>query len=102
MTEPHFGIDGWTYQGTALEERFPGHVEAELAPLTHLICAGTATTWTFERAARLLEGEGAFGQAYAVIEAAVAAASGAGQPVDGGLVRWRGRLAVAVLERGAG
>jgi hypothetical protein len=93
VIEPRFGIDGWTYQGTVLEEQFPAVVEAELAPLVHAICAGMGTAWTFERAARLLEGERAFAQAYAVVEAAVAA----GLAEDAGLVRRRGRLAAAVL-----
>ena len=93
VVEPRFGIDGWTYQGTELEGWFASGVEAELAPLAHAICAGMATAWTFERAARLLEHAGAFSQAYAVLDAAVAG----GAPVDAALARWRARLAAAVL-----
>jgi hypothetical protein len=93
VVEPRFGIDGWTFQGTVLEERFSGAVEAELAPLVHAMCAGVATAWTYERAARLMEQEEAYSQAYAVLEAAVAG----GVTVDAGLVRWRGRLAATVL-----
>ena len=95
VIEPRFGIDGWTYRGTVLEERFPGHIEAELAPLAHAICAGMATPWTYERTARLLEAEGAHAQAYAVLASGIAS----GLPVDAALSRWRGRLAAAVLRQ---
>jgi len=95
VIEPRCGIDGWTYQGTVLEERFPGPVEAELAPLAHAICAGMATPWTYERTARLMESEGAYAQAYAVLDAGIAS----GLTLDSALTRWRGRLAAAVLRQ---
>ena len=75
VVEPKLGIDGWTYQGTALEERFPLPVEAELAPLVHGLCRGLGTPYGYERAADLLESQQSYAQAYAVVEAYFARAA---------------------------
>ena len=94
VVEPRLGIDGWTYQGTVLEERFPVPVEAELAPLVHGLCRGFGTPYGYERAADLLEGQQSYAQAYAVVEAYLARAV---RP-DPNMVRRRARLARAVLD----
>jgi hypothetical protein len=93
IVEPRLGIDGWNYAGTVLQECFAPTVEAELAQAVHMICGGQATAWNYRRAAQLLEGEGAHGQAYAVLEAWAAD----GPDPDPGLPKWRARLAAAVL-----
>jgi hypothetical protein len=93
VVEPRFSIDGWTYRGTPLEEAFPPQVEAELAQAVHMICAGLATAWNYRRAVQLLEREGAYAQAYAVLEFWAAE----GPDPDPGLPKWRARLARAVL-----
>jgi hypothetical protein len=98
IVEPRFGIDGWNYAGTVLEDRFAPEVESELAQAVHMICAGPATGWNYRRAAQLLEGQGAYGQAYAVLEAWAAH----GPDPDPGLPKWRARLAAAVLAQGEG
>lgn len=93
IVEPRCGIDGWSYQGTALEERFPPQVEAELAQAVHMICARLATAWNYRRAVQLLESQQAYSQAYAVLEVW----SAEGPDPDHTLSRWRARLARAVL-----
>ena len=93
IVEPRFTIDGWTYYGTALEERFPPQVEAELAQAVHMISARLATAWNYRRAAQLLEREREYSQAYAVLESW----SSEGPDPDPTLHKWRARLAQAVL-----
>jgi hypothetical protein len=95
LVAPRYGIDGWTYQGTVLEDRFPADIEAELAALTHAVCAGLATPWGYEESARLLERHGAYAQAYAVVMAYV----DAGAIPDSPLMKRRTRLAAAVLSQ---
>jgi hypothetical protein len=98
VVEPRFGIDGWSYAGTVLEECFEPRVEAELAQAVHMICGGLATAWNYRRAAQLLEGQKAYAQAYAVLEAWAAD----GPDPDPNLAKWRARLASAVLVHGGG
>jgi hypothetical protein len=93
VVEPRCGIDGWTYEGTLLEESFPSQIEAELAQAMHMICARLATAWHYRRAAQLLEGQRAYSQAYAVLEIW----STEGPDPDPTLPKWRARLARAVL-----
>ncbi|ACU70320.1 hypothetical protein Caci_1397 [Catenulispora acidiphila DSM 44928] len=93
VVEPRCGIDGWTYQGTELEECFPPQVEAELAQTVHMICTRLATAWNYRRAAQLLESQRAYSQAYAVLEIW----SAEGPDPDPTLPKWRARLARAVL-----
>jgi len=98
LVEPRLGIDGWSYTGTPLEDCFPPQVEAELAQTVHMICAGLATAWNYRRAVQLLEGQGAYVQAYVVLEDWAAD----GPDPDPGLPKWRIRLARAALTHGAG
>ena len=93
VVEPRLSIDGWSYEGTALEECFPPQVEAELAQAVHMICTGHATAWNFRRAVQLLERQRAYAQAYAVLETW----SAEGPDPDPTLPKWRARLARAVL-----
>lgn len=93
VVEPRFSIDGWTYEGTSLQECFPPQVEAELAQAVHMICAGLATAWHYRRAAQLLEAQRSCSQAYAVLEIW----SAQGPDPDPALPKWRARLARAVL-----
>lgn len=93
IVEPRCGIDGWTYEGTDLQECFPPHVEAELAQTVHMICARLATAWNYRRAVQLMEGQGSYSQAYAVLEIWAAE----GPDPDPALPKWRARLARAVL-----
>jgi hypothetical protein len=93
IVEPRFSIDGWTYEGTSLEECFPPQVEAELAQAVHMICARLATAWNYRRAAQLLENHRAYSQAYAVLEIW----STEGPDPEPALPKWRARLARAVL-----
>jgi hypothetical protein len=97
LVAPAYGIDGWTYQGTVLEECFPPDVEVELSALIHAVCSGLATTWSYEQAARLLEKQKAYGQAYAVVAAYIES----GAVVTGSLLKWRARLADAFLAQAA-
>lgn len=94
VVEPRLGIDGWSYQGTVLQERFPGPVEAELAPLVHSLCGGFGTPYGYERAAELLESQKSYAQAYAVIEAYLAS----GARPDAAMAKRRARVARAVLD----
>jgi hypothetical protein len=98
VVEPRLGIDGWTYQGTVLQERFPGQVEAELAPLVHGLCGGLGTPYGYERAAELLEGQRSYAQAYAVLEAYFAAHFASGARPDPAMAKRRARVARAVLD----
>ena len=93
IVEPRCGIDGWTYQGTDLQESFPPHVEAELAQTVHMICARLATAWNYRRAVQLMESQRVYSQAYAVLEIWAAE----GPDPDPALPKWRARLARAVL-----
>ena len=93
VVEPRFSIDGWTYEGTELQECFPPDVDAELAQAVHMISAGLATAWHYRRAAQLLESQRVYAQAYAVLEAW----SAEGPDPDPALPKWRARLARAVL-----
>ncbi len=93
VVEPRCTIDGWTYAGTELAERFPPQVEAELAQAVHMICAGLATAWNYRRATQLLEGQRAYSQAYAVLETW----ANEGPDPDPTVPKWRARLARAVL-----
>jgi hypothetical protein len=100
VVEPRLGIDGWTYQGTDLQECFPAAVEAELAPLVHGLCRGLGTAWGYERAAHLLESQKSYTQAYAVVEAYFAAVARPAERSAPAMARRRARLARAVLDAG--
>ncbi|WP_194904861.1 hypothetical protein [Catenulispora rubra] len=93
VVEPRLSIDGWSYEGTELEECFPPQVESELAQAVHMIRTGHATAWNYRRAVQLLEGQRAYSQAYAVLETW----STEGPDPDPTLPKWRARLARAVL-----
>lgn len=69
-------------------------MEAELAPLVHGLCRGLGTPYGYERAAYLLESQKSYSQAYAVLEAYLAS----GAVLNPATVKWRARLARAVLE----
>jgi hypothetical protein len=98
VVEPKLGIDGWTYQGTDLEECFPAAVEAELAPLVHGLCRGLGTEWGYERAASLLESQQSYAQAYAIVEAYYAAVAQPAARAATAMAKRRTRLARAVLD----
>jgi hypothetical protein len=100
LVAPRYGIDGWTYQGTELEECFPPDVEPEIAALAHAVGAGLTTSWGYEQVARLLERHGAYGQAYAVIQAHIDQSTAQDAIPDSSLMKWRARLAQAVLAQG--
>lgn len=98
IVEPRFGIDGWSYAGTVLQECFEPRVEAELAQAVHMICGGLATDWNYRRAVQILEGQRAYAQAYAVLEAW----SAEQEEPDPALAKWRAKVAAAVLKHGGG
>ncbi|MFI1378786.1 hypothetical protein [Embleya sp. NPDC020886] len=69
LVQPRRSLDGWTLEGTALEDRFEREELRELGTLLHGVGAEMRTAWTYERAADLLERAGERPQALAVVEA---------------------------------
>jgi hypothetical protein len=93
LAEPRFGIDGWTFEGTALAGRFPIDTDGEAATLLHNVRRGFATPWTYNRLSDLLIRHGEREQALAVLETYLSEAARAEVDPDRGLLRRRNHLA---------
>jgi hypothetical protein len=96
--EPKFGIDGWTFEGTALAGRFPLELDAEAAGLMHNVGRGMATTWIYERLCDLLISHKAPEQALAVLDMYLRQCADRDVTPDRGLARRRQHVANKVAK----
>lgn len=69
LVVPRATIDGWTLDGTPLARKVDRAQQRELSTLLHGVAVKVDTSWTYARAAELLEGCGEPAQAYAACEA---------------------------------
>jgi hypothetical protein len=98
LAEPRFGIDGWTFEGTALAGRFPLDADGEAATLLHNVRRGFATPWTYNRLSELLIQHGEREQALAVLETYLSEATRAEVEPERGLLRRRNHLAAQLAK----